>query len=82
MVDRARTILAQLEAGDRQASRAKLVDDLPLFAVAPRPAAPPSPRRDELAEALDALDPDDMTPRQALEALFALKARRDSAKRP
>ena len=81
VVERARTILAQLEAGDRQAPKVKLVDDLPLFAAAPRPAPPPAPRRDEVADALDALDPDDMTPRQALEALFALKAKREVVKR-
>jgi DNA mismatch repair protein MutS len=78
VVERAREILAKLEASDREAPKARLVDDLPLFAAAPRPAPTPA-RHDELAAALDALDPDEMTPRQALEALFGLKARRDAA---
>ena len=32
--------------------------------------------RDALREALDALDPDAMTPREALDALYRLKAQR------
>jgi DNA mismatch repair protein MutS len=82
VVERARAVLAQLEAGDRQAPAAKLVDDLPLFAAAPRPAAQPVViRKDEVGEALDGFDPNDMTPRQALDALFSLKAKRDTAKK-
>ena len=50
------------------------VDDLPLFsAVAARTAAPPPKPSPALAE-LAALDPDAMTPREALEALYRLKA--------
>ena len=79
VVERARDILAKLEANDREAPRAKLIDDLPLFAAA-RAAAPPP--RDDVGEALDRLRPDDMTPRQALEALFALKAARMIATKP
>ena len=47
VVERAREILARLEANDREAPKARLIDDLPLFAAA-RPAAAPenSPRRD------------------------------------
>jgi DNA mismatch repair protein MutS len=48
---------------------------LPLFA-ATRPT--PAPQRDEalsaVVEALAALHPDEMSPRDALEALYALKA--------
>ncbi|MFC2252777.1 DNA mismatch repair protein MutS [Labrys portucalensis] len=82
VVERARAVLAQLEATDRQAPAARLVDDLPLFAAAPRaPAQATVKVPDEVAEALDGLDPNDMTPRQALDALFSLKAKRDSAKK-
>jgi DNA mismatch repair protein MutS len=82
VVERARAILAELEASDRQRPKASLLDDLPLFAQAPRrevspPAAPPDP----LIAALDAIEPDDLTPRQALDALFALKARCDSLRK-
>ncbi|CAM5774639.1 DNA mismatch repair protein MutS [Labrys miyagiensis] len=82
VVERARAVLAQLEAKDRQAPASRLVDELPLFAAAPRPtAAPVAKQKDEIGEALDGLDPNDMTPRQALEALFSLKAKRDNAKK-
>ncbi|MBW4052975.1 MAG: DNA mismatch repair protein MutS, partial [Proteobacteria bacterium] len=41
--------------------------ELPLF------AAPPEPKSDPLREALTALDPDEMTPKAALEAVYRLK---------
>ena len=85
VVARARQLLAELEASDRRTPVEKLVADLPLFAALevseppaapppaiPSPAAPPAP--DRLREALDALDPDALTPRAALDALYALKA--------
>jgi DNA mismatch repair protein MutS len=80
-VERARAILEQLEAGDRAAPKAALIDDLPLFAATPRPSPPALVKRDEVAEALDALDPNDLTPRAALEALFQLKAQREAARK-
>jgi len=77
VIARAKSVLAKLEAQDRgQAARA-LVDDLPLFAVpslAAAEAAPPS-EAEQLIEALKALHPDEMSPREALEALYALKAK-------
>jgi DNA mismatch repair protein MutS len=78
VIERAKIVLAQLEAEDRMSPARNLIDDLPLFAAA-RPAAP-APRSDgdtalaALLEALAALHPDEMSPRQALEALYALKA--------
>src|SRR5712675_1232638 len=75
VIERAKLVLAELEAVDRTAPTRKLIDDLPLFAATPRAAAPPP--RDEAAEAvikaLAALHPDEMSPREALEALYALK---------
>jgi DNA mismatch repair protein MutS len=49
---------------------------LPLFAAA-RPSPPPQADSalTVLAETLNALHPDEMSPREALEALYALKAR-------
>jgi DNA mismatch repair protein MutS len=76
VIERAKLVLAQLEAEDRISPARKLIDDLPLFAAA-RPAAPPASAdsgRDALIEALAALHPDEMSPRDALEALYALKA--------
>jgi DNA mismatch repair protein MutS len=65
VVKRARQALASLEA-----SRAGTTfDSLPLFSYEPR--EPPAP--DELRVALAALDPDAMSPREALEAIYRLK---------
>jgi DNA mismatch repair protein MutS len=75
VIERAKTVLASLEAEDR--STPKGFEDLPLFAVAPRSPASGS-ENDPLAlvtSALAALNPDDMSPREALEALYALKAK-------
>ena len=79
-VARARTILAELEKGARPSPVERLLGDLPLFAnyedaprvVEPAPA-PKAPPRDPLREALAAVDPDELTPKAALEALYALK---------
>ncbi|MBS4018761.1 MAG: hypothetical protein KGZ68_11040, partial [Dechloromonas sp.] len=74
VVARAREVLAQLEAGEAAGSKAgKLVDDLPLFSVALRRDSAKPARPDLLAEAVAALRPDDMTPKDALETLYRLK---------
>ena len=75
VIARAGDVLQRLEAGDQHRPAEDLVDDLPLFSAAraeapPAATAEPSP----LAEALKDLHPDDMSPREALEALYRLKA--------
>ncbi|MDB5572093.1 MAG: mismatch repair protein MutS, partial [Hyphomicrobiales bacterium] len=80
VVARAQTLLAELEAGERRRPVATMIDDLPLFAAAP-PPPPAAPPRDELAEALDGVEPDEMTPREALEALYQLKRIRSVKRR-
>src|SRR5579862_5338667 len=77
VIERAKLVLAQLEAEDRVAPAQRLIDDLPLFAAARPAAAAPQPDAALAAvvEALTALHPDDMSPRDAMEALYALKAR-------
>jgi DNA mismatch repair protein MutS len=74
VVKRARQVLANLEASRSSGS----LDALPLFSYEPR-EPPPPPAPDELRAALDALDPDALTPREALEALYKLKRLIDSA---
>ena len=64
-----------LEAGERQGTRQKaLIDDLPLFRAAP--AVAPTPRV-STASAIEVrlrdLHPDEMTPLEALRALYELK---------
>ena len=73
MIERAKIVLAQLEAEDRTSPARTLIDDLPLFAATRAAPAPKPARRDALAAALAALNPDEMSPREALEALYALK---------
>jgi DNA mismatch repair protein MutS len=74
VVDRAREVLHRLEEGEISGTTASLADDLPLFnAVVSREPAKPA-ARDSLRDELDGLNPDEMTPREALEALYRLKA--------
>jgi DNA mismatch repair protein MutS len=77
VIARAKAVLAKLEAQDRGQTARALADDLPLFAVPSRAAAEPAPpsEADQLIEALKALHPDEMSPREALEALYALRAK-------
>ncbi|MGQ3673644.1 DNA mismatch repair protein MutS [Xanthobacter sp. TB0136] len=77
VITRAQSVLAELEAAERASPAQKLVDDLPLFSIAARaPAkAQAAPARPSPAlEALEEIDPDDLTPREALEALYRLKS--------
>jgi DNA mismatch repair protein MutS len=71
VVERARRILAELEKNDRRTPIERLVADLPLFAATASPLE--SHPTDHLRKALAELDPDTMTPIQALETLYALK---------
>jgi DNA mismatch repair protein MutS len=75
VIERAKIVLAKLEAEDRAAPRAGF-DDLPLFAAPSKPAAidPRQSALETLIAALAKLNPDEMSPRDALEALYRLKA--------
>ena len=77
VIARAKSVLAKLEAQDRGQTARALADDLPLFAVPSRAATEPAPpsETEKLVEAVKALHPDEMSPREALEALYALKAK-------
>ncbi|MDB5624714.1 MAG: mismatch repair protein MutS, partial [Tardiphaga sp.] len=79
VIARAKSVLAKLEAQDRGGAARALADDLPLFAMAARDVetAPPT-QAERLLAALDAIHPDEMSPRDALEALYALKKVRGS----
>src|SRR5690349_4397744 len=83
VIERAKVVLAQIEAEDRVSPARRLIDDLPLFASA-RSVAPPMQQESAfaaVAEALAALNPDELSPRDALEALYALKDQLVKAKR-
>jgi DNA mismatch repair protein MutS len=79
VVRRARDVLSRLEETDRGAARAALTADLPLFAAAPQ-ETPAEPHLSPVTEMLDAIDPDALSPREALDALYAMKAARAGEK--
>ena len=73
VVTRAEQVLNLLESSDQQSAMRGLSEDLPLFASATAHRAKAS-GPSKLAQALEDLRPDDLTPRDALEALYRLKA--------
>lgn len=77
VIEKAKVVLAQLEAEDRMSPARRLIDDLPLFAaVKPtEKTASADPAAAEIAAALATINPDDLSPREALEALYQLKAK-------
>ena len=66
----ARRTLLELERVARRGGEAPAQSDL----FAAPPATPPAPQMDELLQALRELDPDSLSPRAALEALYRLRA--------
>ena len=74
VIERAKVVLAKLEQEDRAAPKG--FEDLPLFAANYQPpTATAEPANDRLAAAVAALNPDEMSPREAMEALYQLKAK-------
>ncbi len=73
VIERAKLVLAKLEAEDR--GTPKGFEDLPLFAATPVTRPAQHEPLDLVTAALAALNPDEMSPREAMEALYALKAK-------
>ncbi|SOC44194.1 DNA mismatch repair protein MutS [Rhizobium subbaraonis] len=74
VVARAKDVLAKLEDADRKNPASQLIDDLPLFQMAVRrEETAKAASTSKVEEMLTGLNPDDMSPREALEALYALK---------
>jgi DNA mismatch repair protein MutS len=70
VLQRAKSVLAKLEAGRaKTGGLAAGLDDLPLFSALVEEA-----KVDPLRAALDAIHPDALSPREALEALYRLKS--------
>ena len=70
---RAEEVLAVLEKGEQGGALARLADDLPLFNAARRRAEPP-PREFAAEALLRDTHPDELTPREALDLVYRLKA--------
>ncbi|MEM7422453.1 MAG: DNA mismatch repair protein MutS [Pseudomonadota bacterium] len=76
VVARARDVLEKLEAGAREGSGvpADLADALPLFSAAAQRPAPTVRESSAVEAALRSADPDQLTPRAALELIYGLRA--------
>ena len=72
VVQRAEQVLETLETGDKERQINKLAEDLPLFASI-KPKAEDNPQLKQLKTAIENLNPDDLSPREALEKLYELK---------
>ncbi len=74
VVERARSILEQLEQGDREGGgKAKaLIDDLPLFNVAPAPVQEKR-NESEIEAMLGSVHPDELSPKDALALIYELR---------
>ncbi|HYE52549.1 MAG TPA: DNA mismatch repair protein MutS [Azospirillaceae bacterium] len=77
VVARAEQVLEVLEKGEQGGAVARLAEDLPLFSAvarkAPEPKTAPASGPSPLEQALLAVNPDELTPRQALEELYRLR---------
>jgi DNA mismatch repair protein MutS len=71
VIARAQEVLTKLEKHRDQGTKPDLLADLPLFNVTAR--ATPEPTRDELRDKLSSLQPDNLSPRDALDVLYELK---------
>lgn len=74
VLKRASAVLHTLEKSNQTGGSAKLVDDLPLFSMAPPPKAEATAKPPEVERALKSADIDALSPKQALDLLYQLKA--------
>jgi DNA mismatch repair protein MutS len=74
VIERAKAVLQQLEEGGSAAKPQTLIDDLPLFSAQVRQETPSQKKQNHVGQALAAINPDELSPKEALEALYRLKA--------
>jgi len=72
VIARARDVLAILESDGRHDRAHVLIDDLPLFSAVQK-HAPASPRESAVEMELKKINPDDLSPKEALELLYRLR---------
>ena len=71
VITRAQSVLDMLQTGEQSGNLAKLADDLPLFSMqdsAPQETISP------VLEKLETINPDELSPREAMDILYALKS--------
>jgi DNA mismatch repair protein MutS len=71
---RAEEVLQILEKGEQGGALARLADDLPLFRAARPVPATPEPKSSPAEDMLRDIRPDELSPREALELLYRLRA--------
>jgi DNA mismatch repair protein MutS len=74
VLERAKVVLEALERGEREGSSKQkaLIDDLPLFSAIPTPT---SNKSSLLEESLAKIQPDNLSPKEALELIYELKSK-------
>jgi DNA mismatch repair protein MutS len=77
VLKRAQEVLRQLEHGDSGRRAKTALDDLPLFAT--MPVAAPAMARSAVEDRLRQTNVDELTPRAALDLIYALKGLVDDA---
>jgi len=70
VIARAKQVLERLQKSEQSGTLSRLADDLPLFSAAPQQ----KPEASALETRLAALNPDTLSPKEALEILYELKA--------
>jgi DNA mismatch repair protein MutS len=75
VIARAKQVLEKLESGEAAGTAGRLAEDLPLFAMtAPTPPSAAQTGPSAAEQALLELAPDEMTPKDALDQLYRLRA--------
>jgi len=81
VIARAREVLEKLETQSDGRPNAAL-DELPLFATIPaRAPVPPDDGEQLVTKLIDALNPDELTPRAAIDVIYELKKARNADRR-
>jgi len=69
VIHRAESVLRALEEGREGHKPLARIDELPLFSA----SAPPPPKTSAVEDALKTIEPDALSPKEALDALYELK---------
>ncbi len=73
VIDRAGEVLSFLEEDREARGPTSMIDDLPLFSASSKDQAPP-PEPSQVEAALATLQPDDLSPREALDFVYKLRS--------
>jgi DNA mismatch repair protein MutS len=74
VLKRAKAVLEMIEAGEQSGALTKLAEDLPLFSNVLQEEQAEEPQSSELHDRMDEINPDELSPRDALDILYQLKS--------